>query len=844
MTHELEAGTSAPSKPKKTINPALWLVGLPVLGLLAVLVAFALEPVQTRQIKEFVPLSGQGGRFIVYNLTLEHPNPRKLTLKIAGDAPVGFAIKESGEQVFQTQLTPPVFFEPFTIDLPPGIGTRNPQVSLELNMGGRDWKLGYHKREMYREGNFAPVSGTPGGGDLYFIVDYGANPGLRIERYFAEQARWGGIAWLFPLWLVVSVGLGLFGLIKASPNPQALANRIVYRRAGYLGFSVFCLALAASWALTYLFFNPPIQGPDEQAHVVRSIAEGRGVAPATLEGEIQNLMEAARTVDNFAWLSYDEPILQQLPANAQARQPALYYLVSGTLVKLASPFVTTFAGQSYVARLASVLFLLGTIGAALSFGFILRRSSPWLALSVPLTLALWSQLLFLSSVTSNDSAVICWGAWTMVGMLRLYRAQELRDWILGGLLVGGGLLLCYFTKGTGLILAPGIAAGLWLLAAWRLPRLLRLVWVGLTGLAGVGFVIAVFALTNTTAASGWYVGSFRVAPHPHPDRLTVQKPDGSNGYAIRVTEQFLEQPVDMSYRAEVERVFVKGQIRAESAPARLKIELIAPEPQVSPILAEVTVDLATTDWADFGFEAKVPPEVPNSRIFPFLLLRLSLPEGSAAPVLLGSASIRLNTPNGADIAVNPDLANGIMRLNKHIADIPGCFPCGVTTSLLDIASNGRGLDQAGSFIQGTVFLFFTSWGTYGWGQVFLGIGWYLAALVIMLVSIGGLIRVMFSFQLEGWQKAFGVACLLITAICFGMLHLAKTWAWFFTGAQDFATGRFFLIATIACACLLLGGLRGWGRPHGRFGVGLWLWGNFLFAFNFGAILTKLFGFYY
>jgi hypothetical protein len=848
MANELEAGISSPVKSKKTVRPAsgaLWLVGLPVLGLLAVLVVFALEPIQTRQVKEFVPLSGQGGRFIVYNLTLEYPNPRKLTLKMAGDTPVGFVIKESGEQVFQTQITPDGVFEPVAIELPPGIGTRNREISLELTMGGKDWKLGYHKRNVYREGDFAPVSGTPGGGDLYFVVDYGVNPALRVERYFAEQARWGGIAWLFPFWLLVNVGLGLFGLIKAASNPQALANRIVYRRQGYFGFSFFCLALGASWALSYLFFNPPIQGPDEQAHVVRSIAEGRGVAAATLESEIQSLMEAARTVDNFAWLSYDEPILQQLPANAQARQPGLYYFVSGTLVKLASPFVTTFAGQSYVARLASILFLLGTIGAALSFGFILRRSSPWLALSLPLTLALWSQLLFLGSVTGNDSAVICWGAWVMVGMLRLYRAREPGDWILGGLVVGGGLLLSYWTKGTWIILAPGIAAGLWLLVAWRGRKPFRIIWLGLTGLAIVGFVVAFFALTDTTAARGWYSPAFRAVSHAQPDRIGIQKSDGTSGYGLRIgTEQPLEQPVDMFYRAEVQRVFVKGQIRAENAPARLKIELIAPEPQVQPILAEIKLDLNTTDWADFGFEAVVPPEVPNSRIFPYMVLRLSLPDGATAPVLLGSARLYANQPNGDNLLVNPDLKEGVATLNKNVAASGYCLLCDYVNYGLDILSNGRGLDITSGFVQSTAFLFLTSWGTYGWGQIFLSPIWYVLGLIVTFLSFIGLIRLTLRFKLEAWQKAFGACCILIALIAYLLLQAVKLWAWFLTGAQDFAAGRFIFVIVIVLSCLLLTGLRGLGGRESRIGIWLWLWASFLFLFNFAAIWGDLSRFYY
>jgi hypothetical protein len=84
--------------------------------------------------------------------------------------------KEGSEQVFQTQITPPAFLEPVTIELPSGIGTRKRQISLELSIDGREWKLGYHKRNVYRESFFALVSGYIGRGRPLFY------PGLRIER--------------------------------------------------------------------------------------------------------------------------------------------------------------------------------------------------------------------------------------------------------------------------------------------------------------------------------------------------------------------------------------------------------------------------------------------------------------------------------------------------------------------------------------------------------------------------------------------------------------------------------------------------------------------------------------
>jgi hypothetical protein len=122
--------------------------------------------------------------------------------------------------------------------------------------------------------------------------------------------------------------------------------------------------------------------------------------------------------------------------------------------------------------------------------------------------------------------------------------------------------------------------------------------------------------------------------------------------------------------------------------------------------------------------------------------------------------------------------------------------------------------------------------------------WYLLAFAVTLGSIFGLIRLLLTFKLEAWQKAFGFCCLLIVLISFVALHITKTWAWFFTGAQDFATGRFLLIGVIALACLLLGGLRGWGTPHSRIGTGLWLWSSSLFLFNLAAIFANLAAFYY
>jgi hypothetical protein len=173
-----------------------------------------------------------------------------------------------------------------------------------------------------------------------------------------------------------------------------------------------------------------------------------------------------------------------------------------------------------------------------------------------------------------------------------------------------------------------------------------------------------------------------------------------------------------------------------------------------------------------------------------------------------------------------------------------CLICDYANNALDVLSRGRGLSITTSFVQSTAFLFFTSWGTYGWGQVFLSLGWYFLGLIITLLGIFGLIRVTLQFQLESWQKAFGICCFVIALTAYLMLQWVKYWTGFFSGSQDFAAGRFILIIAIALGCLLLGGLRGLGKRESRIGGGLWLWASFLFVFNFAVLLTELYKSYY
>lgn len=842
-----------------TRYPAAWLVGVPALLALLALLSSLFSPLQTGQLKETSPLGGEGATSLTYRLKLDQPQPQKLTLKLAGTDPVKIRLLDSDgkTELLAVTLTPPADLAEVVVDLGgkareiEQAASQAPQgLPLELNFSGLRWQVGYWEKapvdvpRIFKGG----LDQNPQPGDLYYRLDYAANPGRLIANFFQKQQDFGGWPGLALVVFVAALAVFFGGLVYFVRHPAQSIQAILQTGPGYRRYGGFILALALSWSLAYLLVNPPLQGPDEPGHAGRSIGVARNIAPDSLRPQFSQLMRTTNFSQGFVWLTSGEDPVDLFPPSAEFYQGPLYYQVGGLLVGLFKSTPENLTAEVYLARLASVLFFLGTVGAALVAGWNLRRDSTWLALALPLTTAFWPQLVFLGSVSNNDNAAICFMTWAACGLLLLYKARgSWRNWAGPVALLVIGLGLGILAKRTAISVLPGFGLGLAGLLFIRQGRKVK--W-GLAGLAGLAVLVALlFLLTqsdSSRAAKGWYITPF--AQGVHAPRSLGGGVSQSAG--LRIAEKPVEQAVDLFFRPEINHLFLTTNARSLSgnSPVTLKIELIGAG---KPLVSGQAV-LSGPDWREVALETVVPAEISASRLNPYVLVRFSMDGPGAASLDELRLTAKLN--EGENLLVNPGLEESTLSPASDWSG-GGLYPARNGRSwfsdTLDLLGNGRGLDLGDALGQSLSFSLLSGWGAFGWGQVFLGLLWYFLWGLLTVGAIVGLGLLARRGKLAAGPVIFGLSCLATVILTFGLLQVYDYLALMYNGAPDIVAGRYMFVAWLPLSLLFLGGLRGLVRPSKTTataavgpGLGLWAWGNWLLVMNLVALVGTIFQFYY
>lgn len=847
-----------------TRYPVGWLIGVPALLALLAILSALFSPLHTHQLKESAPLGGEGSATLTYRLKLDQPQPQRLTLKLAGTGPMKIRLLDSGgrTELLAVDLTPPAELAEVGLDLgdrsralEQAASQAGREVLLELNFSGLRWQTGYWERAPVENPRIfkGPPGQNPQPGDLYYQVDYASNPVRLIGNFFQQQQAFGGWPALALIAFLAALAVFFAGLSYFARHPARSVRAILDTRPGYLRYSGFVLALALSWALAYMLINPPLQGPDEPGHAGRSVGLGRNVAPDSLRPQVSQLMRSTNFINAFSWLNGSEDPVDVFPPTAEHYQGSLYYQVGGLVVGLLKPTPQDFTAEVYLARLASVLFFLGTVGAALVAGWHLRRDAAWLALGLPLTTAFWPQLVFLGSVSNNDNAAICFMAWAACGLLLLYKARgrwQNFAWPVGLIVLSLGLGI--LAKRTAIAVLPGFGLGLAGLVFISLNRRLRWVLAGLGGLAAlIGLVFLLTQSNGSRAAKGWYLTPFNQGLHA--PRNTGAGVSGSTG--LLVSAKPVEQAVDLFFRPEINRLFLTTSARslAATGPVTLKIELTGAG---KPLVTGQAV-LNGPDWREVLLETAVPAEVSASRLSPYVVVRFSI-EGPGQASL---DEVRLTArPNeGENLLVNSGLEESTLTPASDWTG-PGPYPArsGRTwlSDTLDLLGNGRNLNLGQPLGQSLSFALLSGWGAFGWGQVFLPLLWYLLWGLLTAGALVGLGLLARRGKLAARQVFYGLFCLATVVVTFGLLQIYGYLALMYNGAPDIVAGRYMFVTWLPLALLWLAGLRGLvrrtagtgtGQDDARAtgpGLGLWAWASWLLVINIVSLVGTIFQFYY
>jgi 4-amino-4-deoxy-L-arabinose transferase-like glycosyltransferase len=289
------------------------------------------------------------------------------------------------------------------------------------------------------------------------------------------------------------------GLMVEEKRP--FPERILQRHK-LLALIIFLFLIMAG---VYNYLIPPFEGPDEPQHFAYAqwLAEGNGLPPQGLA----------------AW---------ETPLEQEASQPPLYYFLAAIPIKMAAlddppatyrpnphypaPFPHKFPDNEnraihygtdtrplqgawlglYVARAVTLLFGILLLVATYGLARQILPDRPNLALGATFLVAFTPQVLFLSTMVSNDIPAAAFSALTLWGLAVWLRQEKAAPW--PPLLTGLALGLAGLTKVSALLLALPIGAGLlW----WRLSR--RQSW------STVLRDGALFALALTAVAGWWFL---------------------------------------------------------------------------------------------------------------------------------------------------------------------------------------------------------------------------------------------------------------------------------------------------------------------------------------------------
>jgi hypothetical protein len=274
-----------------------------------------------------------------------------------------------------------------------------------------------------------------------------------------------------------------------------------YRPYGLLALIILLFVVQASW---YNRLIPPFEGPDEAQHFayVQWLAAGRGLPPQGATAWETPLEQEASQPPLYYFLAaipvrlfdltdpvaiyrpnphYPAPMPHQLPDNENR---AIHYAAD------TRPLRGAWLGL-YVARGVTLFTAVWLIIAVFGLARQLSPDSPGLALGAAFVVAATPQVLFLSTMVSNDIPAALFSTLTLWGLVVwLKRATAPSFW--SPLLTGVSLGLASLTKVSALLLVLPVSVGLlW----WGVSR--RRAW---SALFREGVVMAV----SLTAVAGWW----------------------------------------------------------------------------------------------------------------------------------------------------------------------------------------------------------------------------------------------------------------------------------------------------------------------------------------------------
>ncbi len=296
----------------------------------------------------------------------------------------------------------------------------------------------------------------------------------------------------------------------------------------YCGLLVAGISFAIN--LLWVFNIPPLQTPDEPAHLQTVMAVRSGdLLPAIhwQDGQIKG-QPGSPAVQQYARTHGIEQPFKLLPY--EFSQPPLYYWAAGAAALLVPPDP---ALVLYVARIVAALFGAGAIYFCWAATRQLAPTHPQWAVATAALVALLPQVCFNAAGAGNDSSVLCFGMAAFYSWFRALRDPMFDRW--GGRM---GVItgLAILSKLSGAVLLPGLALVIVFRAVGRLGQAAdgrQRVLYGVQQAVGAGLglllVCGLWVLRNlwvygepsgTTAIFQYYQGKFALVQFTSP--LVVQ----------------------------------------------------------------------------------------------------------------------------------------------------------------------------------------------------------------------------------------------------------------------------------------------------------------------------------
>ncbi len=846
------------------------IVAFPMLFVIWSIASLIFSPLYTSQKKGSSVIPAASGK-VAQAFKAEYPALSKIYVKYSNNsAPtdkinVGKVIlrKSGPEGTLIAEWSQSVSNEEQSYSFTPQLDSAGQNYYLEFS---NSQNLVYSPKEVYPEGQLY-FEGKPAQGDLYFVAEYAPNPGELIGGFFRQQERFGGLPGLALLCIAAAIGLGGVLLWLLAKYRYDLGKWLSgNRKTPWLIFGGLLLGLRLTFSLAFMLVTPLLQGPDEPGHIGRTLAMAQNQPDSSFSGLVADLMQRTDFIKHFPWLTYADNPAQLYPATAEQLQLPFYYWIAAGLVKLGNLFGASFSGQNYLARLASVLLGLMTVGAALGLGYLWRREKLGLALALPVSVALLPEAVHLSSVANNDNGAIAFGAVATFGMALLFLRGP-RPLYFGVVLVGLGLSI--FNKASANALIPGFAIGFYILAllhfkkSWIRRTLLAFPLIALL----LGLAVVFLITDHSRAASGWYYNPILDVGQHAERQLLAEAHSGQFVLKIGPESRAIEQQVNLFGQADFQRVRIQGWIRAANNTEQAAFVRLQTATET---ITEQRIAAGAT-WQSFEFEANVnATEISHTRIKAYL--RLQFASASSGSVYLDDLSLVPTDNSSPNLLANPSLEQSVWTF-KNDWQGAGRSRHSFAGDMLDTVQNGAALDYGAIFLQNWLFLFITFWGAFGWSQVLFGLPIYLLGAIIFLVAIFGFLRTIIRTPKLGTRNAYIYFCLFTALLTmFSLQFIRLPTSWMYDGTPDITHSRHAFAALLPQLIILLVGLGGFGpaaklknnaiieaeyqeeynvsavpknKSILRQGwLGLWVWSVFLFVLTLSALLNTIFPYYY